>query len=102
MAPEPQETLLELCVVFGGEVAEEAAYHLALLVGEVGDVVELVDVAQIGKYAVGICHILVNVIEVGQQKLSPAIELVERFAGTRLQTERLVEVAHLLDGVGNL
>ena len=102
MAPKPQETLFELGIVVFREIAEEALYYLALLVGEVGDVVELVDVAQVGKHAVGVGHVLVDVIEIAEQQLPPAVELVQRLGRAGLKTERLVEIADLLDGVGYL
>ena len=66
MAPKTQETLFELGVVVFREIAEEALYHLTLLVGEIRDVVEFVDVAQVGKDAVGGGHVLVYIIEIGQ------------------------------------
>ena len=77
VAPQPQEALLQLAVVLQGKVAEKAANHGALLVGQVRDVVQLVDVAQIGEDAVGIGHVLVDVVEVRQQQLAPAVELVQ-------------------------
>ena len=77
------------------------AQQLALLVGQVAQVVQLVDVAQIGKDVVGIGHVLVEVVEVADEQLAPAVELVERLVRVRLQAERQVKVAHQLDGVGN-
>ena len=76
VAPKAQEAFLQFCVVVVGEVAEEAAYHFALLFGEVGNVVQFVNVTQVGKHAVGICHVLVDIVEVGQKQLPPAVELV--------------------------
>ena len=60
------------------------------------------DVAQVGKDAVGVGHVLVYIVKVGKQELAPAVELVECLSRASLQAERLVEIAHLLDGVGNL
>ena len=37
------------------------------------------NVAQIGEHKIGISHILIDVVEIGQQQLSPTIELVKRF-----------------------
>ena len=87
VTPQVQEALFQLAVVILGEIAEETVNHLALLVGEIRDVVEFVDVFQIGKHAVGIGHVLVDVVEVGQQQLSPAVELVERLLRLRAQAE---------------
>ena len=101
VAPEAQEALLQLRLVLFGEVAEEVFQELALLIGKVAEVVELMDVAQVGKDTVGIGHILVDVVEVADEQLSPAVELVERLVRTRMQAERLVQVANQLDGVAN-
>ena len=102
VTPQAQEALLEFGVMVVGEVAEEAAYHLALFVGEVRDVVELVDVAQVGKHLVGRAHVLVEVVEVGEQQLSPAVEVVEGLVDARTTGEALVEFADEQDGVGDL
>ena len=101
VAPQPQEALLQLAVVLQGKVAEKSSNHGTLLVGQVRDVVQLVDVAQIGEDAVGIGHVLVDVVEVRQQQLAPAVELVQRLLHARTLAERLVQVAHQLDGVGH-
>ena len=84
-----------------GEVAEESAQNLTLLVGEEGAVVHLVQVGDVGQHLVGIGHLLVDVVEVGQQQLSPAIEMIQRLVDTRHRRERLVQLAHQLDGVGH-
>ena len=101
VAPQAQEALLELGLVLLGEMAEEVLQELALLIGEIAQVVELVDVAQVGEDAVGISHILVDVVEIADEQLSPAIELVKRLVRACMQAERLVQVAHQLDGVGH-
>ena len=102
VAPQAQEPLLQLAVVVGTEVAEEPLYHGPLLVCEVGDIVQLVYVPQVGEHAVRVGHVLVDVVEVTEQQLAPAVELVQRLRGARLPTERLVQLAHKLDGVGHL
>ena len=84
-----------------GEVAEEAVQQFTLFIGQISQVVQFMNVAQIGKDTVGICHILVNVVEVADKQLSPAEELVECLVGTRLSAERLMEVAYQFQGVGN-
>ena len=101
-APQSEETLLQLRLVLVGEVAEEAAQQLPLLVGEVAQVVQLVDVAQVGKHLVGVGHVLVDVVEVADEQLTPAVELVERLLRTRLLAERPVQLAHQLHRVGNI
>ena len=102
VAPQAQEPFLEFAVMVVGEVAEEAAYHLALLVGEVGHIVELVDVAEVGEDLIGWPHVLVEVVEVGEQQLSPAVEVVEGLVDACAVGEALVEFADEEDGVGDL
>ena len=70
-----------------GEIAEKAADHLTLFVGEIGNVVELVDVAQVSKDPIGIGQIFVNIVEVGKQQLTPAVELVEALVSPRASAE---------------
>ena len=101
-APQLEESLLELTVVAVGEIAEEVAQHVTLFVGEVRYVVKLVQVAQVGKHAVGVGHVLVDVVEVADEQLSPAVEAVERLSAARDAAERLVKVADELDAVGHL
>ena len=50
-----------------GEVAEELLQYLALLLRQVRVIIELMQVADVGKHFLGIGHILVDIIEVGQQ-----------------------------------
>ena len=102
VAPQAQETLFEFGLVLLGEMAEEMAQQLALLIGEIAQVVELVDVAQVGKHTVGIGHVLVDIVEVADEQLAPAIELIERLVAVGLEAERLVKVAHQFDGIGHL
>ena len=91
----------ELGVVVVGEIAEESFQDALLLLAQIGHVVELVQVAQIGKHLVGIGHVLVYIVEVGQQQLPPAVEVVECLVDARLSREALVQFAHQLDGVGH-
>ena len=67
VAPQTQEALFELRLVLFSEVAEKVLQQLALLIGKVAEVVELMDVAQVGKDTVGIGHILVDVVEIADQ-----------------------------------
>ena len=62
-----------------GEVAEEASDHLALFVGEIGDIVELMDIPQVLEYLVCRAHVLIQIVEVGQEQLSPAVEMIQGF-----------------------
>ena len=102
MTPQTEEALFEFAVVIGGKVAEEAANHIALFVSEIRHIVELVDIAQIGKHLIGRGHVLIEVVEVGQEQLSPTIEVVERLVDARTLGEAFVELAHQEDGIGHL
>ena len=53
--------------MFLGEVAEEMLQQLALLIGEIAEVVKLVDVAQVSKDALSIGHVLVDVVEIADE-----------------------------------
>ena len=100
--PQTEETLLQFGVDVVAEVGEEARKHLLLLVVEIGYVVELVNVLEVAEYAVGVCHVLVDVVEVGKQQLSPAVEMVESLVDARTFRERLVYVAYQFYRVGGL
>ena len=67
MTPQAQEPLFEFTVMVVGEVAEEAAYHLALFVGEIRHIVELVDISEVGKDLIRRSHVFIEVVEVGEQ-----------------------------------
>ena len=98
--PQTEEALLQFRLDVVAEVGEEALQHLFLLVVEIRYVVELVNVLKVAEYAVGVCHVLVDVVEVGKQQLSPAVEVVERLVDARTLRERLVYVADELYRVG--
>ena len=66
MAPQTEEPLFEFTVVVIGEVAEEPSYDLLLFCAEVGNVVEFVDVAEVGKHLVSGGHVLVEVVEISK------------------------------------
>ena len=100
--PQTEESLLEFAVVLVREVAEEALQQLSLLGGEIRHVVEFVNVAQVGEYLVGRPHVLVEVVKVGEQQLSPAVEVVECLVDACALDEALMEFAYEQDGVGDL
>ena len=58
------------------------------------------EVAQVGKHLVGVGHALVDIVEVGQQQLSPTIEVVERFVKASVLDEALVQVGNEFQLVG--
>ena len=67
MTPQAKEASFKLRLMVVTEVGKEAFEHLALFVVEIRNVVELVYILEVAEYAVGIGHILVNIVEVGQQ-----------------------------------
>ena len=79
MAPQIEKATLEFGVVIFIKVLEKRLENLFLLLRQVRNVIKLVYVSKIGKHFVGINHVLVNVIKVGEQQLAPSIELVKRF-----------------------
>ena len=97
--PEVQEALLQLGVGFDGEVAEESAQGLLLLGSDIGVVVELAQVVDVGKEAAGVGHVLVDVVEVGQHHLAPGIELVHGLRVADAPGIGLIEAANALNGV---
>ena len=102
MTPEAQEPFLELRVMRLGEITEEAFDHLLLLGGEIGAVVELMDITDIRQYLICWRHVLIQVVEVGQQQLPPAIEMVEGLVDTRTGREHLMQLTDQQDGVCHL
>ena len=83
-------------------MGKEPTDDCTLFVGEIRHVVQFVNVAYIGKHTVGVRHILVNVVKVGQHQLSPSEKLIQRLARSRLMAERLIEFTNEFDGIGNL
>ena len=100
--PQTEEPLFEFAVMIVGKVTEETLYEFALLVGEIRHVIKFVDVAQVGKDTVCRTHILVEVVEVGEQQLPPAIEMVECLVNACATGKALMEFADEQDGVGHL
>ena len=84
-----------------GEVAEELSDDVPLLGGEEGTVVEFVNVAHVGKDTLGRRHVLVDIVEVAQQQLSPAVEVVEGLVDACTFHKTTVQVADEFDGVGH-
>ena len=58
------------------EIAEKALNDSTLFVGQITDVVEFVKVTDIGKDMIGISPVFVDIIEIGKEELSPAVEVV--------------------------
>ena len=84
------------------EIAEEFLNDFLLFFGEVRHVIELMDVTEVGKELPGRSHVLVHIIEVGYQQLSPAVKVVECLFDACTLDERLVKIAYQFDGVTHL
>jgi hypothetical protein len=97
--PQTEESLLEFAVVLVREVAEEALQQLSLLGGKIRHVVEFVNVAQVGEHLVGRPHVLVEVVKVGEQQLSPTVEVVECLVDACALDEALMEFAYFKDKI---
>ena len=74
----------------------------ALILGQIGDVIVFMDVAQVGKDVCCRGHIFIEIVEIGKQQLSPAIEMVQGLTDACTLREALMEVADQFDGVGHL
>ena len=83
-------------MVVVGEIAEKLAKYGFLFVRQVRQVVQFVDVPDVGKHLVGIGHVLVYVVEVGQQQLSPAVEVVKGLVDACHPDETFIQVAYQL------
>ena len=101
MTPESQEPFLEFRVMVVGKVTEEATDHIPLFVGKITHIIQLVDIPDIGEDLISRSHVLVEVVEVGQEQLSPAIEMVEALFDACTLGEALVEFADQQDRVGH-
>ena len=102
MGPQAQESLLELALVVGAEVGEKLADGVALAGRQVACVVELVEIAQVGENLSRRCHVLVDIVEVAEQQLAPAEEVVDGLLVAGDARVDLMEVADELDVVGHL
>ena len=101
MTPQLKELPLECCLMIVGEITEELPENALLFVGEIVYTIQLMQVAQVGKHLISISHVLVYIIEIGQQQLSPAIEMVERLLDTGAMDEALVELTNELHRIAH-
>ena len=76
VAPCVEELLLKPSAVLQREASEEALQRLALVLIEVVQVLETLVVGDVGEDGLRVCQVLVDVVEVSHQHLSPAPELV--------------------------
>ncbi len=99
--PHGQELPFHGRIVLRREIAEEVAEHALLLLVERSGGFECLDVAQVAEEAFGVGHVLVHVVEVGQQPFAPPVEKVERVVAVRLLAVDAVQAADGLDRVGH-
>ena len=85
-----------------GEIAKKGLEHRFLIFCQIGDIIKLMYVADVGKHLAGIGHILVYIIKVRQHHLSPRKELIEGFNRLGYRHITLMKVADQLQTVGLL
>lgn len=84
------------------EIAEEFLDHCFLIVCEIRNIVEFMDVTQIGKEQFGIYHVLIYIVKIGKEELPPTVKVIEGLINACACYEYLVQVADRLDWVSNL
>ena len=81
------------------EITEELLDDSSLLVGQIADIVQFVQVTEIGKNPVSICHVLVDIVKVGEEQLPPAVEVVKGLVNIGTADIRQMEVTYQFDRV---
>ena len=76
VVPQAQEPFLDDAVACRGEVAEEMRERVMLLLCQVAEVVQAMQVVDVGEHCFCLGEMLVHVVEVGQYDFAPAPELV--------------------------
>ena len=100
--PHQGKPALQSGIVLDGEVVEELADCLFLFIlHEVEALGHVVEVFQVAEKRIGICHILVGVVEVAYHHFAPEIEVVKRLVAARDLNVRSVEVAHQLHRIAD-
>ena len=100
MAPYLDKLTLDDVLMLIGEGGKEFLQGRTLIIGQVTHGVQLMQVAQVGEQAAGIYQVLVNVVKVGQQQLTPREKLVKGLLATGAGHVTLVQLAHLQQRVG--
>ena len=83
------------------EIAEKLSDNSSLFVSQITDIIEFMNIAKVSEHLIGIGHILVYIIEVGKQQLSPSVKMVERLFDSCTLDKRLMKVAYQFYGIGN-
>ena len=100
MTPYLNETPLQGTVVIL-EITEESFEQFLLLCGEVRDIVIFVEILQVTEDFICICIILIDIIKVSKEQLSPTEKLIERFLLARYSHKTLMKVGHTFQRIGN-
>ena len=82
MTPKLQKSTFQFAIMFFAEITEELLEDIALLLAQIRGVVVFVDIAEIGEDMLCRSHVLVEVIEIREQDLSPSVEMVEGFVNS--------------------
>ena len=77
VVPETQGAFFEGRVLFDGEAAEEGLEGCFLFGSDVGVIIQFPDLLDVGEELMCIHHLLVHIIKIGQENLSPGVELVQ-------------------------
>ena len=103
LLPELAEALLEQRVAVVEVLVEEGFERCLLLLAEFGHGVEFMIVFHLAEDLAGGCHVLVDIVEVAEQQLSPTEEVVERLDGAVLHHVLVgaIEQGDELQVVGN-
>ena len=100
--PYRDEFLFQCRVLLDGEVTEELLDGGFLLRVHEGVVIhQRTEILQVGKQLAGIYQILVGIIEIAQQELTPEVEIIQGFLALGRFLEDLVEFANQLHRIAH-
>lgn len=101
--PERDEALFEFRHLMDGEVMEKLAdgFFLAFF-QKIVVICGGVQIPEVAEQSVRIGQILVGIIEIADQHLTPEIKVVQRFLASGCFAEHPVKVAYELDGISHL
>ena len=100
LVPQADEFLLQFRPLLDGEVSEEFLYCLLLFLTQVvGDVHDVLQILQVAEEPVCVHQVLVYVVKVTDQQLSPEVEVVQCLFAFRFFAEHPVEFTHQPDGI---
>ena len=100
LAPKVQEAFLEYARI-AREVGKKPAEFCLLVLRKIVYRVQFVQVSYVAEHLFGVCHVLVDVVEVCQQQLPPAVKLVERLVSACLFHIYPVQNAQAFNRIGD-